>query len=136
MINPSIAFAANNQGLSLPIDPVIPAVIPLPDVQMLGDITVDGTNTEFTIAVPGMYRIAYFVNISPADEFASMLLINGTQYIPSMVDIGGDVNTNATEVLVTLAAGDTISLALIGASATLTLSEGSGAVLVVQQIGA
>lgn len=107
----------------------------LPDEHTLSDVTINGANTEFSIVTPGLYRIGYFVNIVTADEFSSMILINGTTYNPSVVDLGGNINSTSTEVFATLAAGDTVSLALLGEAATLDLSAGSGAVLILQQIG-
>ncbi|PWJ50743.1 collagen-like protein, partial [Faecalicatena contorta] len=136
IIDPVIGFAQNNAGDSIAIVLDPPTVIPLPDQQTLSpEITVDGSNTVFTVNEAGLYRIAYYVNIVTADSFASEILINGTVNLASIVDVGGDINSTSTEFFVTLAAGDTISLAVLGEPATLELSSGSGAVLVIQQIG-
>ena len=136
IISPVIGFAENNTGDDVTINLVTPTIIPLPDEQTLSpEITANGTNTIFTVNEAGLYRIAYYVNIVTPDSFASELLINGTAFVPSIVDVGGDINSTSTEVFVTLAAGDTVSLALLGEPATLSLSTGSGAVLVIQQIG-
>lgn len=107
----------------------------MPDEQTLDGVTVNGANTQFTITVAGLYRIAYYVNIVTPDSFASLLLINGATYNPSLVDVGGDINSTSTEVFATLAVGDTVSVGLLGEPATLELSAGSGTVLVIQQIG-
>jgi hypothetical protein len=115
---------------------VTPTLVPLPDEQTLSpEIVVNGASTVFTVNEAGLYRIAYYVNIVTPDSFASEVLINNAVYTPSIVDVGGDINSASTEFFVTLAAGDAISLALIGEATTLDLSEGSGAVLVIQQIG-
>ena len=136
IINPVIGFAANNTGDSFAINLLTPTIIPLPDEHNLSpDITVNGASTVFTVNETGLYRISYYVNVVTADSFASQILINGSEYIPSIVDIGGNINSTSTEVFVSLAAGDTISLALLGEPTTLDLSTGSGAVLVIQQIG-
>ena len=135
IINPDIAFAANNQSDTITINLTTPTVISLPDDQTLSGITANTGNTEFTVTEAGLYRIGYQVNVVTPESFASMILINGVTYDPSLVDVGGDINTNSSEVFATLTVGDTISLAVLGEPGTLDLSAGSGATLTIQQIG-
>ena len=136
IINPVIGFASNNSGNSISINPLTPTAIPLPNEHELSpQVTADISNTIFTIHESGLYRIAFHVNIAAPSEFTSMLMVNGVRYTPSVVNVGGNVHSNSSEVFLRIAANSTVSLALVGEASTLRLANNSGAVLVIQQIG-
>ncbi|MEV0006490.1 hypothetical protein AB0H28_30025, partial [Micromonospora sp. NPDC050980] len=52
--------------------------LPFPDSQILnGGITVDGTNTIFTVTTTGQYLIDYKLDVTAVALFSTELIING-----------------------------------------------------------
>lgn len=95
------------------------------------DITVNGTNTVFTVATAGRYRISYQINTTLALLVGSRLVINGSVYPPS--EISSVVSLfSKNEVIVDLAANSTIMLQLFGLlGVTTLLNNAAGAILMI-----
>lgn len=131
----SSGFAANTAGAVIPV--VLGGTdVPLPSSQNLGTgITPDGTNTIFTVAAAGRYRIAYGLNFSATFLVSSRLVINGTPNTASTVIPVTPMSTMSAEVIVTLTAGATITLELFGLLGAVTLLNNTqGAALTIQRV--
>lgn len=99
--------------------------IPLPSGQVLPTgITVNGTNTIFTVAPAGLYRISYMVNTTAALLLSTQIVINGVVNTASIVAPILSLSNYSNEILVNLPATSTIQLQLVGASINLTLVTG------------
>ena len=120
------AFAANTSE-SLIAVVLVGTAVPLPDAQNLVNITVDGTNTVFTVPSSGRYYISYNVNLTVALLIGSRLLINGSPLLASTRSPILTASSLSAEVITTLAAGDTITLELFGLLGAATLQAGQGA---------
>lgn len=106
--------------------------VPLPNGQILpSGITVDGTNTTFTVSTPGRYRIAYAVNTTAALALNTRIAINGTPSVASTVAPLLSLSNYSNEIIVDLAAGSTVQLQVVGLSVGLTLVDGAGATLMI-----
>ena len=118
-------FAANTIG-SIISTLLGPGPVPLPNAQVLSpDITVNGTNTVFTVATAGRYRISYQINTTLALLVGSRLVVNGSVYPPS--EISSVVSLfSKNEVIVDLAANSTIMLQLFGLLGVTTLLNNCG----------
>lgn len=124
-------FAANTIG-SIISTLLGPGPVPLPNAQVLSpDITVNGTNTVFTVATASRYRISYQINTTLALLVGSRLVINGSVYPPS--EISSVVSLfSKNEVIVDLAANSTIMLQLFGLlGVTTLLNNAAGAILMI-----
>lgn len=109
--------------------------VPLASGQVLPTgITVDGTNTTFTVGIAGRYRIAYAVNVTVAVALSTRIMINGVANVASTVDPLLSLSNYSNEILVDLSAGSTIQLQLVGASINLTLVSGAGATLMITRL--
>lgn len=131
----SSGFAANTAGAVIPV--VLGGTdVPLPSAQNLGTgITPDGTNTIFTVAAAGRYRIAYGLNFSATFLVSSRLVINGIPNTASTVIPVTPMSTLSAEVIVTLTAGATITLELFGLLGAVTLLNNTqGAALTIQRV--
>lgn len=129
------AFAANTSGA------VLAAIagstpIPLPDGQLLSpDITVNGTNTVFTVNTAGRYQLSYNVNTTTALPSGTRLLINGAPNTASTVVPAVPLSHFANEILLDLNAGATVSLQMFGIVSAATLLPGSaGATLSITRL--
>ena len=129
------AFAANTSGAALVII-LAGVLVPLPDSQLLSpDITVNAGNTVFTVQTAGRYQISYDINTTVALASGTRLLINGAANTASTVAPLVSLSHFANEILLDLAAGDTISLQMFGIASTATLLPGSaGASLTVVRL--
>lgn len=128
------AFAANTTG-ALIVAVAGGTLVPLPSSQVLpAGITVDGTNTVFTVATAGVYRISYAVNVTAALLLSTRILINSAAYTASTLAPIISLSSYSNEVLVNLAAGSTVSLSLAGININATLVAGAGATLMIQRL--
>lgn len=109
--------------------------IPLPSGQILPTgITVNGSNTTFTVSVAGRYRIAYAVNVTAALLLSTRIVINGTPNTASTVDPLLSLSNYSNEIIVDLAASSTVQLQAVGLSISLTLVDGAGATLMITRL--
>lgn len=129
------AFAANTSGPTISVT-VGGTLIPLPSNQILPpDITVDGTNTIFTINEAGRYRISYQVNTTLALAIGSTILLNGTSLVQATIAPALAISNFSNEILIDITSGDTISLQLFGLITSAILLPGSaGATLMIVQL--
>ena len=119
------AYAANLSGAGLP---VVTAgfPVPLPNYQVLPEgITVDGTNTAFTVSTPGYYRISYTVNTTKALASGTRLMINNKPNPASTVAPSLGQSHFSNEIIVKLEAESIITLQIYGILDMVTLLPGS-----------
>lgn len=124
-------FADNTSSASINVA-VGGTPVPLPNDQILpAGISVDATNTIFTIANAGTYRISYTVNLSAALAVGTRLLINGSPNTSTTVPATLTLSGFSNEVILVVTAGTTVTLQLFGLAITANLSPGgaSGASL-------
>ncbi|SET77028.1 hypothetical protein SAMN05216389_12639, partial [Oceanobacillus limi] len=127
------AFAANTGGETIAV--VLGGTeVPLPDAQTLDGITVDGTNTVFTVPEDGRYFISYSINLTASLAVGSRLVINDTPNEASEINPVLTLSNFDGEVIVPLAAGSTISLELFGLAGAAVLQDGAGATLSIIRI--
>jgi hypothetical protein len=108
--------------------------VPLASNQRFNNITVDGTNTSFTVNNAGVYRIDYNINTNATTTAAARLLINGTSEPSSYVTPSTAVTKLQAFTILTLAAGDVINLQMYGLIGSVTLQAGQGAGISIQKL--
>lgn len=110
--------------------------IPLPNHQERRGISANGVDTTFTVTEPGMYRIAYEINLTTSLLVGSRVLLNGVSFAPLTVAPQQASSAMSGESIVYLDTGHTVQLELFGLLGVATLLGGSnGAGLVIQQVG-
>ncbi|MCA1063767.1 collagen-like triple helix repeat-containing protein [Rossellomorea sp. AcN35-11] len=109
------SYAANASGTVIDVE-VAGTNIPLPDYQSLpaSSITVDSTNTSFTIGETGRYRLAYKIKVDSPVSAGSRLTQNGSEIPPSVIAPAAPVESFQSECIYPISAGETISLQLFG----------------------
>lgn len=96
------------------------------------DISVNGTNTVFTVAPAGRYRISYSVSITASLVTGARLLINGVGNLASTAAPLASLSHFSNEIVVDLPANSTVSLQLYGiTSSAILLPDGAGASLTI-----
>lgn len=109
--------------------------VPLPSNQITtAGITINGANTEFTVATAGKYQINYEIHLTAGLAVGSRILINGTAYTPSTIAPVLTVSSFNNSVIVNLTAGSTVSLQLFGLVTAAILQTGAGANLSIIQL--
>ncbi|SDN35275.1 C1q domain-containing protein, partial [Dendrosporobacter quercicolus] len=128
-------FASNSSATIIAI--LTGALVPFPNSQNLSaDIVPNGANTQFTINTPGRYFISYRVNTTVSLLITSRLMVNGSVVAPSVYSPALSVSSYSAEVVINIAAGDTIAVQLVGALVTAVLLAGSGATLTIIRLSA
>ncbi|WP_128211320.1 BclA C-terminal domain-containing protein [Clostridium manihotivorum] len=124
------AFAANTTGASIAVL-LGGTSISLPNSQNIGPgISIDASNTVFTVSNAGTYYISYHINLTAALGVSSRLLINSVSNTASVVDPSISLSSFNNSIIVDLNANSTIILQLYGVLGTATLiGGGAGAVL-------
>jgi len=104
--------------------------IPLPNSHQTSGVMVDGTDTMFTVNKSGVYLIQYDVNLTAELLVGVRVTVNGFVGIPDS-DIPPILTRSSftNTMIVSLAAGDTLSLELYGTLGAATLLVGDGASL-------
>lgn len=108
-------------------------VVPLPNNQSLGGFTVNSANNTFTVPVTGRYYLTYQVSTTVALLAGSRLLRNGSPIPGSIISPAVSTSNYNNDLIVSLTAGDTISLQFFGLLATIILTGGgsTGAALTI-----
>ena len=88
-------------------------------------ITVDETNTVFTVSTTGYYQISYTVNTTKAMASGTRLMINNKPNLASTVAPSLGQSHFSNEIIVKLEAETTITLQIYGILDTVTLLPGS-----------
>ncbi|HDR7796183.1 TPA: hypothetical protein QCY19_004921, partial [Bacillus luti] len=129
------SFAANTTGATIAVI-LSGTSVSLPNSQTFsGGITVDGTNTVFTVPNTGRYFINYGVNLQAALLLSTRLLINGVGNTASTITPVLSVSQFNNTIIVPLTAGSTISLQFFGLlGAAILLSGSAGATLTIMQV--
>lgn len=128
------AFAANTTGAGITVS-IGGAMVPLPNNQVLATgITVDGTNTVFTLSQSGNYRISYTINTTAGIAMGSRLFVNGAAVLASTVPALLALTSFSNEVIFAITAPTTVSLNVFGIAATANLISGAGATLMIQRL--
>lgn len=112
-------------------------LIPLLAGQFLqSGISSNAAGDVFTVAEEGVYRIAYYINITTPQLVYANLMINGAEYDLSFVDTGDMTSNLINEVIISLSANSTVSLRLGSGESSVTadLASGCGAALVIQRL--
>ncbi len=129
----SYGFAANTSNSTIAV--VLGGTnVSVPNSQNLSGVTADGSNTNFTIARAGTYRISYAINLTAALLVSTRILINGSAIAASAITPSVSRSNYNAEVIVNVSAGDTVTLQLYGLLAAAVLSSGQGAALTIQQL--
>ena len=108
--------------------------VPLPNNQNLDGFSVNGANTIFTVPVTGRYYLTYQISTTVSLLAGSRLILNGTTPIPgSIVSPAVAASSFNNDLIVSLTAGNTISLQFFGLLATVILVGGgsTGAALTI-----
>lgn len=134
-VTESSAYAANTSGSTIAVVEA-GTLVPLPDAQNLSDdVTIDATDTIFTINEAGRYYISYTVNPTAAVLVGARLVINGMPNEASTVLPLVATTSLSGEVLVTVPAGTTVSLELFGLIAVVLLPiDAAGATLSILRV--
>ena len=122
-------FAANTSNANINTD-ILGTDLSLPDSQSLPlTITVDGTNTFFTVQEDGRYRLSYHINPEAASIINSRIVVNGVELPQTVISPTVASTKFSAEAIVSLLAGDVISLQLFGVATLIILDSGVGASL-------
>jgi hypothetical protein len=118
--------AYNTSGSIITILPGSSIFVALPSNQILNGFAVDLTSKFFTVSNAGTYYVNYSVNTTTAVLMSTTIIINSiatSQLTLSPTLAGSDFNTSA---IVTLFAGDTLSLQLTAGELAITTALASG----------
>jgi len=105
--------------------------VPLPNDQQLNNITVNGINTVFTVTQAGIYYISYNINLTEGLLVGARITVNGTPVEQFTINPLLTLSNFHADGILTLAAGDSITLQLFGLLGVATLQEGLGASLTI-----
>ncbi|GAK14403.1 hypothetical protein JCM19039_4318 [Geomicrobium sp. JCM 19039] len=108
--------------------------MPLPSNQSLNNIAVGAANEQFTISEAGTYQISYSLRFTAGVLVSSRVLQNGVAIPQSVVSPTVALTNASANFIVTLAAGDTITLQLFGLLGAAILQGGQGAALSIVRI--
>ena len=133
-LTPTAALSTQNTaGTTLAVI-VLGTAVPLANVGYINGFTDNAGLTQFTAQTTGVYRISFKLSVTASLLMSCGVYRNGTA-ISSLQD-GGLVSVSdfSGDSIVTLTAGDTLSLMLYGLLGTAVLSSGTGAYMIAQQI--
>ncbi|MCQ6561441.1 hypothetical protein NNL21_22370 [Paenibacillus mendelii] len=129
------AFAVNTTGSTIAV--ILGGTpIPLPNSQTIGtSITVNGSNTTFTVAEAGTYYVSYSINLTASLLVNSKIIVNGTAKPELTIAPVLSRNSFSASAIVRLSAGSTVGLQLDGLIGAAVLLPGSqGAALTIMKI--
>ena len=122
--------AANTTGTTITVI-LGGTAVPLPNNQVLGGFTVNGSNDTFTVPVTGTYSISYRVATTASLLMSSRVMRNGAALAGSSFAPTVSASSFAATTFATLTAGDTLQLQLFGLAGAAVLQGGNGATLTV-----
>ena len=96
--------------------------VPFPGSGASANVTSNGSNTVFTVASTGTYQISYSISTTVALVMSSRVMKNGTEIPSSVVSPVLSLSQYASQSIVQLTAGDTLSVQLFGLLGVATLS--------------
>jgi len=108
--------------------------IPLPNSQNLSGFVVNGSNTIFTVASSGRYRVKYSIKITNNMLVSARVLLNGAAVDALTETTATSVSRFDGESIITLSAGDILNVQFFGMLGAVTLQSGSGAALIVEKL--
>jgi hypothetical protein len=108
--------------------------VPFPDAQLLSGVTVDGSNTVLTVTAAGAYRVHYCLRLQTALLTSSTVVINGISALQLLITPTTPRDTFCRTAILNLAAGDTLSVQLLGMLGAAQLIPGGGD-FIVEQVG-
>ncbi|MFS0781699.1 BclA C-terminal domain-containing protein [Bacillus sp. 1P06AnD] len=118
------AYAANTTGSTISVA-IAGTNVPLPNAQVIGTgITVNAGNDVFTINVAGTYYIRYNLATTAGILSGTRITVNGAANTASSINPAVALSTFTNDVVLVLAAGDTISLQMFGVALSATLLTG------------
>ncbi|MEZ5285806.1 MAG: hypothetical protein R2712_13570 [Vicinamibacterales bacterium] len=106
--------------------------VPLPNSQLLQNVTVNGSNTIFTVPNTGAYRLNFCVRTTSDLLVSARLAINGTGSTPLSIVPNQSQSTFCRSGIVALTAGDTVELQLYNLLGAATLINPGGAELTIE----
>lgn len=116
VITPALTsgYAANTSGSTIAV--ILGGTnIPLPNAQnFTSGVTINGSNSIFTIVNAGRYQISYRLNTTASLLISSRILLNGSSLPGSVVSPSVSINNFQSSVITNVAAGSTISLQFYG----------------------
>lgn len=125
-------YAGNSTGANIVVV-LGGTAVPFPSDQNLGSgITVNGSNTVFTVATAGRYRITYRAATTIGLLMSSRVMINGTQANQSVNSPLVSTSQFIGDFITNLSAGSTISVEFYGLLGVATLAGSSS--LVIQKV--
>lgn len=116
VITPALTsgYAANTSGSTIAVL-LGGSNVPLPNAQnFTSGITINGSNSIFTITNAGRYQISYRLNTTASLLVSSRILLNGSSLPGSVVSPSLSINSFQSSVITNVAAGSTISLQFYG----------------------
>jgi len=115
-------YAANTSGSTIAV--VLGGTdIPFPNAQnFTSGVTINGSNTTFTLATAGRYFITYKMMTTSSLLVSARVLLNGSSLPGSVVSPAVSINNFQNNIITNAAAGSTISVQFYGliGSAVLT----------------
>lgn len=109
--------------------------IPLPNAQNISIFTADGSNTAFTVLSSGRYRVKYSIKITSSLLISARVVVNGTPVLALTENNNNNsVSKLDGESILTMTAGDAMSLQLFGILTAVNLQPGNGATLIAEKL--
>ncbi len=108
--------------------------VPVPNSQLLQNMTVNGGNDTITLSVTGHYRMSYCIRLQTPLLVSSRLVINGSPFGQSTISPTGSENIFCRSTISSRSAGDTVSMELFGLLGAAVLLNSGGAELVIEKL--
>ncbi|GAK09755.1 collagen triple helix repeat domain protein [Geomicrobium sp. JCM 19038] len=100
----------------------------------MSNVTVSGDNETFTVTETGSYLISYSLRYTVGLLLSSQITVNGTGVPQSAVEPTVALTEASADVIIPLAAGDTVTLQLFGLVGAAVLQGGQGAGLTIVRL--
>ncbi|MCD7948504.1 MAG: hypothetical protein LUG13_09535 [Oscillospiraceae bacterium] len=108
---------------------------PFPNVPgPVANITFQGAAGTATVNVAGIYSVFYSFSAAVGSSGTVGCMINDSLIVHSLIQIDADHLTGSREAVVRLAAGDVLSLTVVGSTGTVTTSGNGNTVITISAI--